>query len=130
MMACECGVPRLMKSASTFLSSISVRAFSPARLTSKASSMRSTSIFSPWMPPWALAASITSCAPPMVSFTLAATDPVMPAVWPIRIWADAPMAVSASRAVAQSVRIFVMEPPENSCKRMLYLFLNVSKLPS
>ncbi|MNT69478.1 hypothetical protein D3C72_2078020 [compost metagenome] len=64
--------------------------------------MRMTSIFSPWMPPWALAASITSCAPPMVSFTLAATEPVMPAVWPITIWAEAPIAHSASRAATPS----------------------------
>ena len=108
MMACECGVPRLMKSASAFLSSISTRAFSAGALHVEAV------VHAQHLDLLAVDAALGvdrvdhQLRAADVSFTVAATEPVMPAVWPIRSWADAPMAARASRAAAQSVRVLVV----------------------
>ena len=62
-MASVCGVPRLRNRAETFLSSISVRAFSAASLGSNLSSREISSIFWPLTPPLALmACDVQQCA--------------------------------------------------------------------
>ena len=74
------GVPRVMNSASTPLSSMSVRALSCVSLGSNLSSSATSSIFCPFTPPRALTWSRYSDAPSIDSLTVAAADPVMPTV--------------------------------------------------
>ena len=73
MMPSEWGVPRLRNRARTFFSSISTLALALASGGSNLSSIGTSSIFWPWIPPLALTLSSHSLAPSVVSFTPAAT---------------------------------------------------------
>ncbi len=117
MIASVCGVPRFRNSATTFRSSISLRAFSAASLGSNLSSSDTSSIFWPCTPPLALMLSMYSLAPSVVSFTPAATAPVKPAVWPIRIcaWAFPSQAPSETRPAANQIELFMLSPCEFFC---------------
>ena len=112
-MASVCGVPRVMNSASTLRSVISLRAFSAASLGSKRSSSVTTSMRRPLMPPAALVASKNSFAPSMFSFTPAATGPLTPVVCPIsRFCASAtPASGAADNSRSRERQRFTIREP-------------------